>query len=191
MLLGNDAVEGSDVMRTSEADRVFLLLKGTHAAYARSAGLDARRAASRRAHRGVASVSSRVGAVWQRYLAIQQGAGGRSAPERSAARVALRRRSPPSTTRRWPRPQNRLGREEVNLSKLIASLQEAARYPRPANRLQAALGRDRACLAKTFGFGKAGPIFELHCPMAFQGQGARLVSGQPMKCEIRITAKRC
>ncbi len=27
-------------------------------------------------------------------------------------------------------------------------------------------------LAKTFGFGDAGPVFQLHCPMAFQGRGA-------------------
>lgn len=27
-------------------------------------------------------------------------------------------------------------------------------------------------LAKTFGFGEPGPIYELHCPMAFQGAGA-------------------
>jgi Cu(I)/Ag(I) efflux system membrane fusion protein len=26
-------------------------------------------------------------------------------------------------------------------------------------------------LAKSFGFGEGGPIYELHCPMAFQGKG--------------------
>ena len=34
------------------------------------------------------------------------------------------------------------------------------------------LSEEVGVLAKAFGFGEAGPVYELHCPMAFDGQGA-------------------
>jgi Cu(I)/Ag(I) efflux system membrane fusion protein len=34
------------------------------------------------------------------------------------------------------------------------------------------LSQEVGVLAKTFGFGQSVPIYELHCPMAFQGLGA-------------------
>ncbi len=34
------------------------------------------------------------------------------------------------------------------------------------------LSQEIGVLARAFGFGEVGPVYELHCPMAFNGRGA-------------------
>jgi Cu(I)/Ag(I) efflux system membrane fusion protein len=61
--------------------------------------------------------------------------------------------------------------ERTNLEKLIGSLKKA----QDINAMRAQflpLSQEIGVLAKSFGFAAAGPIYELHCPMAFQGNGA-------------------
>jgi Cu(I)/Ag(I) efflux system membrane fusion protein len=61
-------------------------------------------------------------------------------------------------------------REQANLTKLVDSLKKADNIQ--AIRTQfLPLSQEIGVLAKTFGFGEGNPIFELHCPMAFQNKG--------------------
>ena len=59
------------------------------------------------------------------------------------------------------------------------------------------LSEELGVLIKTFGFGDVGPVFELHCPMAFNNRGASWLQGndQPrnpyfgspmLKCADRV-----
>ncbi len=62
-------------------------------------------------------------------------------------------------------------KERTNLAKLIADLQRSE----DINGFRAgfkSLSEEVGVLAKTFGFGTARTVYELHCPMAFQNRGA-------------------
>jgi len=62
-------------------------------------------------------------------------------------------------------------REKANLSKLIGGLHQARDLKAMRTEFMP-LSEEVGVLAKSFGFGEVGSIFELHCPMAFQGKGA-------------------
>ncbi len=61
--------------------------------------------------------------------------------------------------------------EQTNLTKLVDPLRQAEDIAAMRGDFRP-LSEEIGVLAKAFGFGEAGPIYELHCPMAFEGQGA-------------------
>jgi len=172
MLLSNDAVEGSEVERLSEADRVFLLLKGHMRRMREQLGV----APDEQRHIEHIAVppefQAELAAVWQRYLAIQKEL---SADKFSDTRNLLAGLETAVATvddsMLTGRAKQVWQREMANLSKLIDALNKAQDIK--AMRAQfKPLSEEIGVLAKSFGFGVAGPIYELHCPMAFENQGA-------------------
>ncbi len=172
MLLGNDGVEGSDVTQLADADRVFLLLKG--------------RMRRMREQLGVAQVPARqveriavgpefqaqLSKVWNAYLPIQQALAGDDFGKAQQAlglfNAAIKSIDAGSLDQS---AQQVWHREHANLEKLSASIQAA----KDINALRTQfrpLSDEIGVLAKAFGFGQSVPVYELHCPMAFEGEGA-------------------
>lgn len=172
MLLGNDAVEGSGVVQTDDADRVFLLLKRHMRRLRDELGI----APEERRH--VARLSApeqfqtQLALVWEGYLAVQAALAGDEpdGAEQALARftTALERvnGSPLSVEahRVWETEASRLSQASLEFSRAQDLGQQRSAF----KRLSEAVG----VVAKSFGFGSSKPVYELHCPMAFQGQGA-------------------
>lgn len=172
MLLSNDAVEGQDAEQMAEADRVFLLLKGDMRRMRDQLGIspDQERHVERIAV--APEFQAELAAVWERYLAIQkelaadefQNAQELLAPLQSAVAAV-------DDSMLTQRAKSVWQREKTNLLKLVESLRQSQDIK--AMRAQfKPLSEEIGVLAKAFGFGEAGPIYEVHCPMAFQGKGA-------------------
>ncbi len=62
-------------------------------------------------------------------------------------------------------------RERVNLDKVIDGLQKS-RDIKAMRSAFSPLSQEIGVLARAFGFGDDRAIYELHCPMAFEGRGA-------------------
>lgn len=173
MLLGNDAAEGSDVDQLPEADRVFLLLKNHMRRMREQMGLGSEQHQHQAEHIAVSSeFQSELAAIWERYLAIQQElanddleAAREVLPTLKTAIATVSEVSLAEDSRQaWEK-------EQVNLDKLTDVLKQSE----DIQTMRAAflpLSQEIGLLAKTFGFGEPGPVYELHCPMAFDGRGA-------------------
>jgi Cu(I)/Ag(I) efflux system membrane fusion protein len=172
MLLGNDVVEGRDAEQMAEADRVFLLLKG-HLRRMRDQ-LGVKPADGTQYERITVSpqFQADLAAIWQGYLEIQQAV---AADEFQNAQEALTgfesAVAAADDATLSPRAGQVWERERANLSKLIGELKSAKEIKALRAEFKP-LSEEIGVLAKSFGFGDAGPVFEMHCPMAFQGSGA-------------------
>ncbi|MCL4204221.1 MAG: efflux RND transporter periplasmic adaptor subunit [Pirellulaceae bacterium] len=172
MLLGNDAAEGRAAQQIAEADRVFLLLKGHMRRMREQLGVVAEE--ETHLERIVVSPAFRsdLARVWEQYLALGQALAAdnlqdaqKVLPGFESAVAAIDDKTLDSRAKAvW-------SSERTNLVKLIGSLKNSQEIK--ALRAQfLPLSQEIGVLAKTFGFSKRGPIYELHCPMAFQGKGA-------------------
>ena len=172
MLLGNDAAEGRDVKQMSEADRVFLLLQGHLRRMREQLGVSPDEQPHFEPLAVPAEFQNELAAIWERYLAIQKEL---AADEFVGAKEALASfQSSLATIDDSPltgRAKQVWQREEGNLSKLADRLRQARNIEELRSEFKP-LSEEVGVLARSFGFGEAGPIYELHCPMAFQGKGA-------------------
>lgn len=172
MLLGNDAAEGREAKRMAEADRVFLELKGHLRRMREQVGV--RPGQERPVERLAVSpdFQSELARVWQRYLAIGRALAADDLKEAQASLAGFA--STVAGVDDKPlagRAQQVWSRERANLDKLTADLNQAGDI-KAIRAGFSPLSQEIGVLAKTFGFGAARPIYELHCPMAFQGRGA-------------------
>ena len=172
MLLGNDAAEGGDVAQLAEADRVFLLLKGHMRRMREQMGV-AHEPEREIEHLVVGpEFQTELAKLWRVYLPVQQALAAddfsKARQELAAFRSALTAiddRSLAADGRRvWVK-------ERTNVEKLLVSL-EATSDIKDLRTQFKPMSEEIGVLAKTFGFGEQLPVYELHCPMAFQGQGA-------------------
>lgn len=172
MLLGNDAVEGRDARQLAEADRVFLLLKGHMRRTREQLGVmpdDATHVE----HVAVSpQFQAELARAWEHYLAVGQALAADNEQDAlkslAAFETAVAAINDQLLTDRaievW-------SVERANLVKLIERLKKAQDIQTLRTEFSP-LSQEIGVLAKTFGFGETSPIFELHCPMAFQGKGA-------------------
>lgn len=172
MLLGNDAVEGSDVTQLAEADRVFLLLKSHMRRMREQLGV-MQQPEQQIEHIAVGpEFQKELVKIWQAYLLIQQALAADDAvkvqqalPQFKSALTSVDARSLNGNAELiW-------SKERTNLTKLLADLQTAKDIQTLRTEFKP-LSEEIGVLAKTFGFGQPVPVYELHCPMAFQGKGA-------------------
>jgi Cu(I)/Ag(I) efflux system membrane fusion protein len=172
MLLGNDVVEGRAAQQLAEADRVFLLLKGHMRRMRKQLGVVTEEESFVERIAVSPSFQSDLARVWQQYLALQQALAADNFQDARKFLVGLE--SAVATVDDKPlagRAKEAWASEKANLAKLIDSLKNSQDIQ--AMRAQfLPLSQVIGVLAKTFGFGEPGPIYELHCPMAFQGKGA-------------------
>jgi Cu(I)/Ag(I) efflux system membrane fusion protein len=172
MLLGNDAVEGRAAQQIAEADRVFLLLKGHMRRMREQLGI----MAGEEAHTQHIVVSpafqSDLAGVWEQYLAVGQALAADNLQVAQKSLVGFESAvAAVDDTSLADRAKEVWANERTNLVKLIDSLKKS----QDINAMRAQflpLSQEVGVLAKTFGFGEPSPIYELHCPMAFQGKGA-------------------
>ena len=172
MLLGNDAVEGGEAQQMDEAGRVFLLLKGHMRRSREQFGF----MPAQHPHKQPLAVSAEfqfdLVLVWEQYLALGealatddfQEAQRYSASLRSAV-VAVDSNSLTGDAKEmWHnnRPELEMPISSMEKARDIAAMRSEF----------SSLSRQIGTLAGTFGFGEVGLIYELHCPMAFQGKGA-------------------
>ncbi len=172
MLLGNDIVEGQDAKQLKEMDRVYLLLKGHMRRMREQLGVTPDQ--QRHVQRIVvdAGFQTQLARIWKIYLAIQQSL---AADDFQAARKTAGDLASATTkvddTSLDDRARQVWVKERTNLGKLIDSLPQA----NDLDSMRAAFSpfsQEIGVLAKAFGFGNTAAVYELHCPMAFDGRGA-------------------
>lgn len=172
MLLGNDVVEGREVSRMDEADRVFLLLKG-HMRRMREQFAVPGQEERPVQHIAVSpEFQSELAAVWERYLAIQQALAGDDFTAAQQALTALESAASTVDDASLDAHAREVwNKERTQLQKLIDALKRAEDI-RAMRTAFLPLSEEIGVLARAFGFGEPGPVYEVHCPMAFQGKGA-------------------
>lgn len=119
-----------------------------------------------------AEFQAELASVWKTYLAIQQAlaaddfqSGRQAVAGLTSVAAAIDDSSLTGRARQvW-------SQERVNLAKLIDSLQKAKDIKSMRAEFSP-LSQEIGVLVKSFGFGEAGPVYELHCPMPFDGRGA-------------------
>lgn len=172
MLLGNDAAEGQDTKQLAEADRVFLLLKGHMRRMREQLGVrtDVEPPVERIAV--PAAFQFDLARVWEKYVAIGNALAADDAKAANGYLPSLETAVATVNEQPLDEPARQAWRKERdNLTKIVAGLKNAADIK--AFREQfAPLSQEIGVLAKMFGFGEAQPVYEVHCPMAFQNQGA-------------------
>jgi hypothetical protein len=171
MLLENDVVEGNQARRLAEADDVYLLL-ARHMRRMREQLGTAPGQQRPIEHIVVApEFQAQLVQVWLAYLAMQQALAAddfaKAGPALGGLESGLAAIDAQSLAGQalhvWRR-------EQANLTKLLARLKET----RDIKSMRTAflpLSEEIGVLAKTFGFGSSESVFELHCPMAFEGRG--------------------
>jgi RND family efflux transporter MFP subunit len=172
MLLGNDAVEGREVSQMDEADRIFLLLKGHMRRVREQLGIPEEEERSVEHIAVSPEFQAELAAVWERYLAIQQALAAddletaqRALADLEAAVVAV---DPGSIE---GQAQEVWSNQQAQLKKLIDNLNRTSDIQAMRTTFLP-LSEEIGVLAKAFGFGEPGSVYEIHCPMAFQGKGA-------------------
>lgn len=172
MLLGNDVVEGREAGQFDEADRVYLLLKGHMRRMREQLGIAPEQ--ERHLERIAVTVGfqTELAGVWKGYLAIQQALAADSLRDAQQAIGGLEAAAAGiDASSLADRAAQVWSRERVNLAKLTDGLRKAKDI-KSVRAEFSPLSQEIGVLAKSFGFGEAGPVFELHCPMAFDGRGA-------------------
>lgn len=172
MLLSNDAVEGSDLKQLKDADRVYLSLKGHMRRLREQLNIQP----DEQRHFEYIEVSpefqNELAAVWERYLAIQKELAADEFDQAKQALVSFESSvAAIDDSMLEGHAQHLWMRERANLDKLIEGLNSADAIEKMRSRFKP-LSEEIGVLAKSFGFGEAGPIYEIHCPMAFEGKGA-------------------
>ncbi len=172
MLLGNDAFEGQQLIQMSDAEQLLVTLK-SHVRRMRSQlGVMTNMKPMIERVSVPMQFQDGLGEIWDRYLEIQDDlakddfAGAKEKlPELQSAVEAI------DSNVLTDDAKGIWDKERTNLAKLIADLQRSE----DINGFRAgfkSLSEEVGVLAKTFGFGTARTVYELHCPMAFQNRGA-------------------
>jgi multidrug efflux pump subunit AcrA (membrane-fusion protein) len=173
MLLGNDVAEGRQLKQIEEADRVFLLLKSHMRRVGEQFHIPGRQQRQVE-HVAVAPpFQAELARVWEKYLALERAL---AADEfATAGEVLVQLKSAVATvdagSLAGSAAESLWHKEHANLAKLVGQFDEAEDINAMREGFRP-LSEEIGALAKAFGFGEASPVYELHCPMAFDGQGA-------------------
>ena len=173
MLLGNDAVEGRDVVTMQNADLAYAVLKRHIQRVRAEFGLDHGEPEQVLVQLDVPpAFQSQLARLWRSYVPIGQALAADNFPTAKqnistlqptlAAMDAGNLEGTAATA--WKN-------EQANLAKILSDLNQAADIT-AARSAFALLSDEMAVLVKSFGVGDVGPIFELRCPMAFENRGA-------------------
>jgi len=171
MLLTNDVVEGREIEQMKDAGRVYELLADHMRRMQRQFPLPPEKPKPHRIE-APAEFQDQLATLWRAYLPIGEALAGDSFDR---ARQALPRlRSAISAVDDEPLSEAAgkvWSKEERNCLKILDDMERAE----DITTLRASfsqLSDELDALIKTFGIGDVGPVYELHCPMAFDGRGA-------------------
>jgi multidrug resistance efflux pump len=178
MLLGNDAAEGQALSDNSEVDRVFLLLKGRMRRMREQLGIS--HEPEREVERLIvgAEFQAELARLWQAYLPMHDALANDDLDSAKEAIGALASAvGTANDVTLTGRVKQVWQKEQTNLSKIVLQLQ-AAQDLDAIREAFSPLSEETAVLVKAFGFGDVGPVYLLHCPMAFQNRGAIWLQNQ-------------
>ena len=172
MLLGNDAVEGRDVNQIADADRVYLLLKSHMRRMREQLGVSAEQKRQVEQITIGSEFQKQLAIIWRAYLPIQMALAADNFPQARQGVTQLESTlSALDTSSLTGHAVHVWGWEQANLVSLLSDLNAATDIK--SLRIEfSPLSDEIGVLAKSFGLGDVGPIYELHCPMAMQGRGA-------------------
>jgi len=173
MLLRNDSVEGKEITDLHNADRIYLVTKRHAERLQQMFGLPQAGHAMEVQNLEVPlEFRSQLSQLMPAYLSIGQALSADDGDAATRAVAGLQQAvdaiNPQSleghTSERWNVEQKSLSTIAARLAKAndLDSLRTAF----------ALLSDELLALQRTFGFSKGDQLFELHCPMAFEGRGA-------------------
>ena len=173
MLLRNDAVEGADIETLQDADRVYLLTKRHSERLQKMFGLShGGHPMAEQSLEVPDAFREQLSQLVQPYSAISQALATDDAEAASTAVAGLHQTVNAinaqaltgKTAERWTAEASSLSAIVARLSKAkdLASLRSAF----------ALLSEEMLTLHRTFGLPSSDQLYELHCPMAFEGRGA-------------------
>jgi Cu(I)/Ag(I) efflux system membrane fusion protein len=172
MLLGNDVVEGRAAQQLAETDRVFLILKGHMRRMREQLGIMPEHEAHVEHIAVPPEFLGDLARIWEQYLAVGQALAADNIQDAEQLLTGFESAVTAVDDRALAeRAKEVWSKEQANLLTLIERLKKAQDI-QAARTEFSPLSQEVGVLAKTFGFGKSVPIYELHCPMAFQGLGA-------------------
>jgi len=172
MLLGNDVVEGRDVIQPEDINRVFISLSGTMRRVTAMFGPSQGDALAQPLKVPIA-FQSQLKPLWDTYLTIGRLLAKDEFPpakkllprfEQALAAVNMKLLTDPATHQAWMK-------ELGNLRTIVTQLSQAA-DPKSFRGGYESLSGEMQVLTLTFGFGRTVPVYQLHCPMAFGSKGA-------------------
>jgi len=174
MLLSNDTVEGSEVTRLSEADRVYLITKRHLQGLRDQFGIGHAEHANQitASHEAPEPFRTSLAGFWQPYVRMQSGLSANNlakAQKEIAALSAALATIDASVLNE--ESADTWAREARNVATILTQL-ERAKDLVTFRAAFALLSDEVAVLARGYGFGDVGRVYELHCPMAFDGRGA-------------------
>ena len=156
----------------ADADRVFLILKGHMRRLRDQFGV----MLDQKQHEERVAVSDKfqfeLARVWEQYLAVGEALATDNSQEAQRYSAALRSAvDTVDSTSLTDRAKSVWNKHQADLDVLINKLDK----PQAIETMRAEfapLSQQIGKLVRTFGLEEARPIYELHCPMAFQGKGA-------------------
>ena len=174
MLLRNDAAEGSQVAETAQAQRIAQgterTMQRVHQQFLSSHAQHTPDGGSPPAV--PEEFQQQLGELWRAYSSLQQALAN---DQRQAALQAVDQvQSSLAAIDAAPLSGSAAGawaRERADLLKIVATLQNAADL-KALRAAFAPLSSEMQLLVQSFGLGESGPVYSLHCPMAFGNQGA-------------------
>ncbi|GMQ80323.1 MAG: hypothetical protein BMS9Abin04_298 [Planctomycetia bacterium] len=171
MLLANDVVEGRNLDRMTEANRVYTLLTHHMQRLSTVFGLEEEPPEPQRIE-VTPEFQKQLAGLWTAYLPIQralaaddfdkarQGLAGLE----SAAAVDDSALSADESRAAWTK-------EQANLDKVLQEMQQAGDI-QSLRATFAQLSDELGALITVYGLGDVGPMYRLHCSMAIDGRGA-------------------
>ncbi|MEZ6150333.1 MAG: DUF3347 domain-containing protein [Pirellulaceae bacterium] len=173
MLLRNDAAEGSEIKTLQDADRVFLVTKRHTERLQQMFGL------SHNGHQTAeqsldvpAEFRDQLGQLVRPYLTIASALAADD-PQAASIAVADLRQSLGSINAQSlsGKAMERWNAESKSISSIVAGLSNASDLTSLRSAF-ALMSDELLTLHRTFGLPNSDQLFELHCPMAFDGRGA-------------------
>jgi len=194
MLLGNDVAEGREAETLRDADRLYVVLKRHIQRVRDDFGL------VHEDHKRLLvkldvppAFQSQLARLWHAYHPIGQALAADNFP---AAKQGIGKLQPILASIDASNLEGDAAsvwrKEQDNLAKIVSELNQAADI-KAARSTFALLSDEMIALVKSFGVGDAGPIFELHCPMAFKNRGASWLQAndQPRNPYYGATMLKC
>ncbi len=173
MLLGNDVAEGRDVDRLRDADRVYVMLKSHMRQLRGKLGLsDKKKQRTVERIQVGAAFQSILTHLWRAYLPLQQALAEDNFSQATQAVASFQKAFAAVNDQSLSdRERTAWNQEKATMLKLLDAMQ-AAPDIESLRVTFASFSDEIGVFLKTFGADQLGDVYELHCPMALDGQGA-------------------
>ncbi len=172
MLLGNDAVEGIDARQMRDADRVYLMLKGHMRQLRGKLGIPSERSRVVETLQVGMPFQMELAQLWKAYEPLQQALTEDNFSKAAEATKVFRTVFMSINDKLLEGHQRMAWEKERSvLTQQLGRMQVASDLESLRSAF-AELSDEMGVLARSFGFGHVGEIYQLHCPMAFDGRGA-------------------